>query len=130
MTTPSPEAPGHEALRPHRPLTAYYTDETARHRWLQQLIDSTAADYDRIEGLTAFGTGPKYRREALARAGLRAGMDVLDVGTGTGLTAVEAAFLTLMRGVCSASTPARACWPTQGCRSGCACSKVAPKRCR
>jgi len=95
MTTPTPEAPAHEALRPHRPLTAYYADETERHRWLQQLFDSTAADYDRIEGLTAFGTGPKYRRDALARAGLRAGMDVLDVGTGTGLTAVQAAFLTI-----------------------------------
>lgn len=64
MTKPSPEAPGHETLRPHRPLTAYYADEAERHRWLQQMFDRTAADYDRIEGLVAFGTGPKYRREA------------------------------------------------------------------
>lgn len=94
MTAPTPEAPTDQALPPHRPLPAYYSDETARHGWLKQTFDSTAADYDRIERLTAFGTGPKYRRDALTRAGLRAGMDVLDVGTGTGLTAIEAALLT------------------------------------
>jgi demethylmenaquinone methyltransferase/2-methoxy-6-polyprenyl-1,4-benzoquinol methylase len=65
-----------------------------RHRWLRDTFDSTAGDYDRIEKLSAFGTGPKYRRDALARAGLRAGLEVLDVGTGTGLTAIEAARLT------------------------------------
>lgn len=81
-------------LRPHAPLTAYYADEAGRHRWLRQAFDDTAADYDRIERLVAFGTGPAYRRRALARAGLRAGMDVVDVGTGTGLTAVAAASLT------------------------------------
>lgn len=84
----------HEVLPPHAPLTQYYRDEPTRHRWLRRVFDSTAGDYDRIEKLSAFGTGPKYRRDALARAGLRAGMEVLDVGTGTGLTAVQAAALT------------------------------------
>ena len=41
----------------------------------------------------AFGSGPWYRRRALARAGLQPGMRVLDIGTGTGLTAREAAHL-------------------------------------
>lgn len=82
------------ALPPHSPLTQYYRDETTRHQWLRRVFDNTASDYDRIEKLSAFGTGPKYRRDALTRAGLRAGMDVLDVGTGTGLTATQAAALT------------------------------------
>ena len=80
-----------DKLAPHRPLTAYYADENARHRWLRRVFDDTAGDYDRIEWLMALGSGRRYRRQALARAGLTEGMRVLDVGTGTGLTALEAA---------------------------------------
>jgi demethylmenaquinone methyltransferase/2-methoxy-6-polyprenyl-1,4-benzoquinol methylase len=82
------------ALPPHLPLTDYYADESARHRWLRHAFDQTASDYDRIERITAFGTGPHYRRRALARAGLAPGMDVIDVGMGTGLTAIAAVSLT------------------------------------
>ena len=82
-----------EALPPHRPLTEYYADEDARHRWVRRVFDTTAGDYNRIESLMAFGSGPWYRRQALRRAGLVPGMQVLDVGTGTGLTAIEAARL-------------------------------------
>ena len=79
-----------ETVAPHPPLTDYYADETARHRWLRTIFNASAVDYDRIEGLMAFGTGPWYRRQALRRAGLAPGMRVLDVGTGTGLTAIQA----------------------------------------
>jgi len=82
-----------EALPPHPPLTEYYADEAARHSWVRRVFDTTAGDYDRVEWLMAFGSGPWYRRQALQRAGLASGMRVLDVGTGTGLTAVEAARL-------------------------------------
>jgi demethylmenaquinone methyltransferase / 2-methoxy-6-polyprenyl-1,4-benzoquinol methylase len=82
-----------DKLPPHAPLTNYYADEAARHRWLRRVFDTTAVDYDRVEWLMAFGSGPWYRRQALQRAGLSAGMRVLDVGTGTGLTAIEAARL-------------------------------------
>ena len=85
--------PSADKLPPHRPLTDYYPDETARHRWLRGVFDTTAADYDRVESLMAFGSGHWYRRQALRRAGLGPGMRVLDVGTGTGLTAIEAALL-------------------------------------
>ncbi|MEP6608054.1 MAG: class I SAM-dependent methyltransferase [Burkholderiaceae bacterium] len=78
-------------IPPHRPLTAYYADEAARHRWLRRVFDATAVDYERVERMMAFGTGSWYRRQALGRAGLVHGMQVLDVGTGTGLTAMEAA---------------------------------------
>lgn len=79
-----------EAVVPHPPLTHYYADEAARASWVRDVFDRTAGDYDRIEHLMAFGTGRWYRHEALLRAGLAPDMDVLDVGTGTGLTAVEA----------------------------------------
>ncbi len=81
-------------VAPHGPLTEYYADEAARDGWLRRVFDSTAGDYDRVESMMAFGSGPWYRRQALSRAGLAPGMQVLDVGTGTGLTAIEAARLT------------------------------------
>src|ERR1700733_4344546 len=75
---------------PHPPLPEYYDDESQRRGWVRQLFDRTAGDYDRIERAMALGSGSWYRRRALQRAGLQAGMRVLDIGTGTGLTAREA----------------------------------------
>jgi demethylmenaquinone methyltransferase/2-methoxy-6-polyprenyl-1,4-benzoquinol methylase len=81
-------------LPPHAPLTDYYRDEEQRAPWVRRVFDRTAIDYDRVERVMAFGSGPAYRRRALARAGLAPGMTVLDVGTGTGLTALGAIELT------------------------------------
>jgi demethylmenaquinone methyltransferase / 2-methoxy-6-polyprenyl-1,4-benzoquinol methylase len=78
---------------PHPPLKDYYAHEADRDGWVRQLFDQTAGDYDRVERAMALGSGSRYRRRALAQAGLRPGMRVLDVGVGTGLTAREAAFL-------------------------------------
>jgi demethylmenaquinone methyltransferase/2-methoxy-6-polyprenyl-1,4-benzoquinol methylase len=78
---------------PHPPLHEYYSQEADRGGWLRRLFDQTAGDYDRIERAMAFGSGSWYRRRALARAGLKAGERVLDVGVGTGLMAREAVFL-------------------------------------
>lgn len=55
------------------------------------MFDSTAEDYDRMERVLGIGTGQWYRGQALERAGLEAGMRVVDVGVGTGLVAREAA---------------------------------------
>ncbi len=79
-----------EGLRPHTPLPAYYGDEVEHEQFLRRIFDATAPDYDRIERVLAFGTGRRYRRDALQRAGLGAGAQVLDVGIGTGLVAREA----------------------------------------
>lgn len=79
------------AHAPHEPLTAYYPDESARAAFVQSMFDSTAEDYDRMEQILGLGTGGWYRGQALARAGLKAGMAVVDVGVGTGLVAREAA---------------------------------------
>ena len=78
---------------PYPPLTEYYAREADRRGLVGQLFDRTAGDYDRIERALAFGSGSWYRRQALQRAGLGAGMRVLDVGVGTGLTARQAARL-------------------------------------
>jgi demethylmenaquinone methyltransferase/2-methoxy-6-polyprenyl-1,4-benzoquinol methylase len=78
---------------PHAPLPRYYGTEAERSRWVRSIFSRTAGDYDRIERVLALGTGSWYRRRALVRAGLAAGMTVLDVGTGTGLVAREAAAL-------------------------------------
>lgn len=85
----APHAPD-AALPPHAPLPAYYGDEDDHQRFVRQIFDDTAVDYERVERLLALGTGPWYRRQALRRSGLAAGMQVLDVGIGTGLLAREA----------------------------------------
>lgn len=78
---------------PHIPLTDYYQTEQDRQAYLRQIFDDTAVDYDRIEAMLAWGSGSRYRREALMRGGLKAGMKVLDVGVGTGLVAAQACIL-------------------------------------
>ena len=76
---------------PHHPLPEYYGtgDAQGRERFLRATFDSTAVDYNRLERILGLGTGSWYRRQALNRAGLHAGMDVVDVGMGTGLVAHE-----------------------------------------
>jgi demethylmenaquinone methyltransferase/2-methoxy-6-polyprenyl-1,4-benzoquinol methylase len=74
-------------------MKEYYSGEADRRGWVDGLFDRTAGDYDRVERAMAFGTGSRYRRRALRRAGLSQGMSVIDVGVGTGLVAREAAHL-------------------------------------
>ena len=78
---------------PHIPLTDYYQTEQDRQGYLRQMFDRTANDYDLIEAIFAWGSGSRYRRQALIRGGLKAGMKVIDVGVGTGLVAAQACIL-------------------------------------
>jgi demethylmenaquinone methyltransferase/2-methoxy-6-polyprenyl-1,4-benzoquinol methylase len=48
------------------------------------MFDRIAARYDFLNRVLSFGTDVGWRRRALARASIRPGMTVLDVGAGTG----------------------------------------------
>lgn len=76
---------------PHQPLPDYYPadDLQARERFLRNTFDDTAVDYNKLERILGFGTGSRYRNMALRRAGLAPGMQVVDVGMGTGLVSQE-----------------------------------------
>ncbi len=79
-----------EAHPPHPTLTAFYRSSEERQAVVNALFDDSAAYYDWICRVMSAGTGSRYRREVLEMAGLRPGMKLLDVATGTGLVAREA----------------------------------------
>ena len=88
---PSGQAGGEPVLPPHPVLDEYYPEAGARRGYVGDIFDDTSVDYDRIEKLIGFGSGPWYRHQALLRAGLGPDMRVVDVGVGTGLVARAAA---------------------------------------
>lgn len=72
------------AVPPHQPLTDYYDDASQREGWVRNIFDETAPWYDWATQFMSFGSGDRYRREALQRAGLAPGMRLLDLAAGTG----------------------------------------------
>jgi demethylmenaquinone methyltransferase/2-methoxy-6-polyprenyl-1,4-benzoquinol methylase len=68
-------------------LGQYYGRDAERPGYLRRLFDDAAPDYDRINRTMSLGSGASYRRVALLEAGLKPGMRVLDIATGTGLVA-------------------------------------------
>lgn len=90
-STSSHEEPSSLVHLPHAPLPAYYRsgDAGAREQFLRATFDDTAVDYNRLEKILGLGTGSWYRHQALRRAGLAKGMQVVDVGMGTGLVSRE-----------------------------------------
>lgn len=93
-TTPDTTPGTTPARRPHPVLPGYYARDEDRPGFVRDLFDRTASDYDRLNRVFSLGTGGRYRREALLRAGLRPGHRVLDVAVGTGLVAREAVRVT------------------------------------
>jgi demethylmenaquinone methyltransferase/2-methoxy-6-polyprenyl-1,4-benzoquinol methylase len=77
-------------ITPHPVLPAYYGTADQRPRFVRQLFDDTAPHYDRINQIFSLGSGRRFRRECLVRAGLKPGMRVADIAIGTGLVAREA----------------------------------------
>jgi demethylmenaquinone methyltransferase/2-methoxy-6-polyprenyl-1,4-benzoquinol methylase len=78
------------AVPPHPVLPAYYASREERSAFVRLLFNRVAGEYDEVNAIFSLGSGQWYRRQALRRAGLRTGMRVLDVATGTGLVAREA----------------------------------------
>jgi len=76
-----------ESTPPHPVLEEYYSTAANRQSFVGELFDGAASYYNRIGQMLDLGSGPWYRRQALQRAGLRPGMWLLDVATGTGLVA-------------------------------------------
>jgi len=74
-------------LKPHDVLPNYYGAPSERRPFVAQLFDEGARHYERVNRWMSFGTGADFRREALERGGLKPGMRVLDVATGTGVVA-------------------------------------------
>jgi demethylmenaquinone methyltransferase/2-methoxy-6-polyprenyl-1,4-benzoquinol methylase len=75
------------ATPPHPVLDRYYRREAERDSFVATLFDGAAKYYDRVGHVLALGSGPYYRQNALRRGGLRQGMTLLDVATGTGQVA-------------------------------------------
>lgn len=81
-------------LSPHPPLPKYYGAPSNREQFVRNIFDDTAEWYDDILTILSFGSHNRYRREALARAGLTSGTRLLDLATGTGVVARAAADVT------------------------------------
>lgn len=81
-------------LAPHPPLRNFYGDPARRESFVRDLFDDTAPWYDVAVGVLSFGSGRRYRRDALVRAGLKSGHRLLDLATGTGVVALAATDVT------------------------------------
>ena len=55
-----------------------------RERFAARMFDALAPKYVRLNRLISLGADERWRRRAIARAGIAPGDTVLDLGTGTG----------------------------------------------
>jgi demethylmenaquinone methyltransferase/2-methoxy-6-polyprenyl-1,4-benzoquinol methylase len=71
-------------MQPHPQLVDFYEAPSEKRRFIVGLFDENAQHYAHVDRVISLGSGLFYRQRALARAGLRPGMQLLDVGMGTG----------------------------------------------
>jgi demethylmenaquinone methyltransferase / 2-methoxy-6-polyprenyl-1,4-benzoquinol methylase len=83
-----------DAARSQALVAGYYADPARRLSFVRDLFNTSAQHYDWVNGLFSLGSGAWYRRTCLRRAGVRPGVQVVDVAVGTGLLAREAVALT------------------------------------
>ena len=83
--------PAEKQVPPHTPLLEYYDEakDPVRVKFVRELFDTTAPHYNTVEALFLNG-GLWYRRFSMKRAGMKPGMKVLDMATGTGAVARNA----------------------------------------
>ena len=77
-------------MNPHPVIENRYAHAEERPAYVKQLFDEGAEHYDSICAWGFFGTGNLYRKDAQRRHGLKPGMKLVDVASGTGLMAVAA----------------------------------------
>ncbi len=89
MTEPPDKRPAAQVpmapMAPHPLLRRYYSEGEERQAFLNELFNRTAYQYRNIDKATGCGSGLWYRRKALREAGLKTGMQVLDVACGPAL---------------------------------------------
>jgi demethylmenaquinone methyltransferase/2-methoxy-6-polyprenyl-1,4-benzoquinol methylase len=71
-------------MRPHEAIPGRYATQSGKGSFVRELFDRGAPHYDRIGRIGFLGSGHLHRKRALQLAGLRPGMDALDVACGTG----------------------------------------------
>ncbi len=81
---------------PHQPIATRYQDDQAKHGYVRDLFNRSAPHYDRVTMVGFLGTGNLHRKRSLQLAGLKPGMDVIDVACGTG--AVTRAIVEILGG--------------------------------
>jgi demethylmenaquinone methyltransferase/2-methoxy-6-polyprenyl-1,4-benzoquinol methylase len=94
-------------LSPHRPLSDFYPAPAARQNFINELFDEAAPDYDWVSGMMSFWRDRFYRKDALQKAGLKNGMRLLDVASGTGLMIKAALELGLNPALVTGVDPSR-----------------------
>jgi demethylmenaquinone methyltransferase/2-methoxy-6-polyprenyl-1,4-benzoquinol methylase len=78
-------------MLPHQTLAAHYATPEAKPEFVTRLFDKGAKHYDSVVDWGFLHSGASYRGWTLRDNGLRPGDLLLDVASGTGLVAVEAA---------------------------------------